>query len=299
LGELTWPDKIALHNYCKVSMWHLVEFLNSALAFWLPGHKADQYFEGNCLIICRLSLTVDVFEHFLCYLHSCDSLFCVQPELWLCADGSIPTQSWFIKQLQAFFTCGMSGQSMCVGGTTVLAKARTAPNLIQATSWWSSDMFMHYVHKNPFLFEALLVGQTSLSQKTHMMLSEYAELSYLLKMCPINSVSPSCYADITLWQQQPSLTQTQAPTLPLHFSILGFSHSTFWNIFPSWEFPWATRGLLISLNFIPCLQLELINLCIKYERSTYVLPNLEFATQFSKIAYYFTYAKPSCFSPCH
>ena len=64
LGELTWPDKLDLCNYQKVSMWHMVEFLADSLSFWLPGHKADQYFEGNCLIICKHS--TPTLTPFLC-----------------------------------------------------------------------------------------------------------------------------------------------------------------------------------------------------------------------------------------
>ena len=51
---------------------------------------------------------------------------------------------------------------MCAGGATALTEASTAPNLIQTAGHWTSDTFMCYIHKNPFLFEALLVGHSSL-----------------------------------------------------------------------------------------------------------------------------------------
>ena len=69
LGELTWPDKIALRDYRKVSMHHTVSFHTDALSFWLPGHKADQFFEGNRLIL-RKSLSPDAYSHFASYLTS-------------------------------------------------------------------------------------------------------------------------------------------------------------------------------------------------------------------------------------
>src|SRR6202451_4648210 len=66
LGELTWPDKVALRNYRKVSMRHTVSFHTDALSFWLPGHKADQFFKGNRLIV-RKSMSPDAYSFFETY----------------------------------------------------------------------------------------------------------------------------------------------------------------------------------------------------------------------------------------
>ena len=51
LGEPTWPDKLDLHDYWKVDMQHSVDLHTSLLSFLFPGHKTDQYFESNHLII--------------------------------------------------------------------------------------------------------------------------------------------------------------------------------------------------------------------------------------------------------
>ena len=161
LGELTWPDKITLRDYRKVSMHHTVSFHTDALSFWLPGHKADQFFEGNRLIL-RKSLSPDTYSHFASYLTSRDHLFRAHPELWLCADGTIPTCSWFINRLCHFFPNSIAGQSMHAAGLTMLAEAGVAPNLIQAAGHWTSETFNHYIRKNPFLFKALLIGHSSL-----------------------------------------------------------------------------------------------------------------------------------------
>lgn len=91
LAELTWPDKLSLQDYRKVTMRHSVEQLPDAISFWLPGHKADQFFEGNRLYI-RKSSTEN--QHlFNSYLDSRDKLFRARPELWLREDGSIPTRA--------------------------------------------------------------------------------------------------------------------------------------------------------------------------------------------------------------
>jgi hypothetical protein len=48
---------------------------------------------------------------------------------------------------------------MRAGGATTLAEAGVSPHLIQAAGRWSSDTFTHYVRKNPFMFQALLMGK--------------------------------------------------------------------------------------------------------------------------------------------
>ena len=47
LGELCWPNKVTLCNYCKVAMQHTVESSDN----YLPAHKGNAFFEGNHLII--------------------------------------------------------------------------------------------------------------------------------------------------------------------------------------------------------------------------------------------------------
>ena len=146
-------------------MRHSVKFMVNAASIWLPGHKADQYFEGNQLIICKGPFP-DTYTCFRNYLSSRNSLFRLHPKLWLRADGTIPTRSWFIKCLHHFFPSAIAGQSMHVGGATALAEAGNALHLIQTAGRWTSDTFNHYMRKNPFLFEALLIGHSSLHSHT-------------------------------------------------------------------------------------------------------------------------------------
>ena len=159
LGELCWPDKMALHNYRKVTMQHTVEMFSNYISLFLPTHKGDAFFEGNRLIIrCTSAKAFDLFTQ---YLTSRNRMFQAHPELWLRSDGTIPTRSWFMSRLHAFFPQSIGGQSMHAGGATALAEAGVAPALIQAAGRWSSDTFNRYIRKNVFLFEALLIGQPS------------------------------------------------------------------------------------------------------------------------------------------
>jgi hypothetical protein len=161
LAELTWPDQLGLRDYRKISMRHSVEYLDNAISFWLPSNKADHFFEGNRLII-HVGPSPSSYSYFRAYLTSRDSRFRARPELWLRADGTIPTRSWFVKRLRLFFSNSIAGQSMRAGGATSLAENGVPPNLIQAAGRWTSETFNRYVRKSPFLFEALLVGRSSL-----------------------------------------------------------------------------------------------------------------------------------------
>ena len=51
---------------------------------------------------------------------------------------------------------------MQVGGATSLAESGVALNLIKVAGRWTLETFNCYVQKNPVLFKALLVGQSSL-----------------------------------------------------------------------------------------------------------------------------------------
>ena len=96
LGELVWPDKKGLQDFRKVTKRDSVELLPKEFSFFLPGHKANKFFEGNKVIVQRNSSGDNPDEPFRKYLQSRDCLFPFHPQLWLRADGSVPTCGWFI-----------------------------------------------------------------------------------------------------------------------------------------------------------------------------------------------------------
>lgn len=108
--------------------------LPEGFAFLLPGHKADKFFEGNKVILQRNSSGNDPNGPFCKYLQSRDQLFPFHPQLWLRADGTVPTRGWFIRRLRQHFPSDVSGHSMRVGGATALAQVGIPPYIIQAIS---------------------------------------------------------------------------------------------------------------------------------------------------------------------
>jgi hypothetical protein len=159
LGELVFPDKHTLRNYRKLSLRLSVCCLSDQFTFFLPPHKGDRTFEGNSIIIQKLTTPSDPHKHFITYLNSRDRLFPLNPELWLTSHGTVPTRHWFMSRLRTFLPASFGGHSMRAGGATSLAKAGANVSTIQAVGRWSSDAFQIYIRKNPVVLHALLFGR--------------------------------------------------------------------------------------------------------------------------------------------
>ena len=160
LGELVSPDSKTLQDFRKVTKCDTVELLPEGFSFFLPGHKANKFFEGNRVLLQRNSGGNDPDRPFCKYLQSCDKLFPFHPQLWLRTDGSVPTRGWFIRHLHQHFPSDVSGHSLRAGGATALAQASIPPHIIQAIGRWASNTFQIYIHHHPVLLAALLFSNT-------------------------------------------------------------------------------------------------------------------------------------------
>jgi hypothetical protein len=145
LSELCFPDDSSLHNWKKVIRHKTVHISTFQYEFLLPGHKADQFFEGNHIIISAERYQQHPLHHFHLYLESRNHLHPVASALWLTEDGLLPTRSFFIKHLRLFFDSSIAGQSIRAGGATALAEHGVPPHIIQACGRWSSDTFLIYI----------------------------------------------------------------------------------------------------------------------------------------------------------
>ncbi len=159
LGEMVFPDDKTLQNWRKISRRRTVLISEDQYRFELPFHKADHFFTGNEVLIAQGRTDVNPVLHFHNYLSSRDSLMPLHSALWLRADGSIPTRSFFVRRLHIFFGSEFGGQSLRAGGATYLAELATPPSLIQARGRWSSDAFLIYIRKNPALLINLITEQ--------------------------------------------------------------------------------------------------------------------------------------------
>ena len=157
LGELSFPNTKKLRNWKKVTKRSSVVISHDQYEFHLPGHKADQFFEGNRIIVKQKQYTnIDPLTCFVEYIYSRDCAFPLSSPLWLTSKGSVPTRDFFISRLRRFFDRDTAGQSMRAGGATSLAEHGVPPSLIQLIGRWSSDAFFIYIRKSPVLLQALL-----------------------------------------------------------------------------------------------------------------------------------------------
>jgi len=163
LGEMTYPDDPKLCDPKKVTKHNSVQVYDTSFQFFLPGNKANRFFEGNKIIVCKNSREFNPHKFFTAYFHVQDKKFPLSSPLWLTSKGAVPTCSFFIKHLWHFFHSDTAGQSLWAGGTTSLAENGVPPSNIQAIGRWASNTFKIYIRKNPVLIQALLFGQTACS----------------------------------------------------------------------------------------------------------------------------------------
>ena len=164
LGEMVFPDDTSLRNWKKVTRRNTVKVTSTYYEFFLPGHKADRFFEGNRIIVPSQRFGLSPLKFFTEYLASRDTLHPVASPLWLTASGSIPTRSFFISRLRLFFSKDVAGQSMRAGGATALAEHGFSPYIIQASGRWASEAFLIYIRKNPTLLQGFLHNPSSSGQ---------------------------------------------------------------------------------------------------------------------------------------
>ena len=112
LGEMTYPDDPELRDPRKVTKRVSVHITESSYKFFLPGHKADRFFEGNTIIVRKNQHKFDPHTYFVAYLRARDNNFPFSSPLWLTSKGTIPTRSFFIRRLHKFFDTDTAGQSL-------------------------------------------------------------------------------------------------------------------------------------------------------------------------------------------
>ncbi|KAF8229133.1 hypothetical protein L208DRAFT_1483117 [Tricholoma matsutake] len=131
LGELTWPDDNNLRDPQKLSKRNSVIINEHFFQFFLPGHKADKFFDGNIIMLQPNPFPCNPMALFSTYLQSCDCLCPWSSLLWLKENGKVPTRSFFMRHLRLFFKKDIGRQSMRAGGAMSLAENGVAPHIIQ------------------------------------------------------------------------------------------------------------------------------------------------------------------------
>ena len=97
LGELTTPDDHSIFDHRKITSRTSVSLSNEDYRFFLPGHKADKFFEGNTVVIKHFNTSINPLLHFKKYLSSRDRLFPLSSDLCYAPTAlGRPTHSSFV-----------------------------------------------------------------------------------------------------------------------------------------------------------------------------------------------------------
>ncbi|EIW73793.1 hypothetical protein CONPUDRAFT_30174, partial [Coniophora puteana RWD-64-598 SS2] len=121
-GELVMPDRKELRDHNKLSLRRSVVLTPSTLSFTLPRHKADTSFEGDQILVKSVAPGPCPVVSFMHYIDWRDTMFRFRPHLWLRADGTPPTRSWFMSYIRRLFSSNIAGHSLRAGGATALAE---------------------------------------------------------------------------------------------------------------------------------------------------------------------------------
>ncbi len=112
LGEMVFPDDNNIRDWRKISRRRTVFISSEHYSFQLPFHKADRFFAGNEILVTKELAGINPVLHFHNYISSRDTLMPLHSPLWLKADGTIPTRSFFMRRFRLFFGTEFGGQSM-------------------------------------------------------------------------------------------------------------------------------------------------------------------------------------------
>lgn len=162
LGELTDSDDPARRDDRKTIRRASVVLDAVSYGYLLPGHKADRFFDGSRILVLDINAPPGLAPtpFFSAYPASRDARFPLLSPLWLTADGSPPSRTWFLLRLRRSLPdANYAGQSLRAGGATYFASLGWPDDRIQALGRWGSDAFKVYIRKNPVVLQALIHGR--------------------------------------------------------------------------------------------------------------------------------------------
>ena len=148
LGELVWNNDRDQWDWRKVIKRASLSFPNNRMQYHLPYHKGDPFYHGTDVLFTHhdsanpIALMRDYITHR-------DHLHGACPALFICANGSVPTRSWFDRKFFLLLDRDFGGHSPRVGAATYYASLGLSESVIQALGRWSSQAWKIYIRDNP------------------------------------------------------------------------------------------------------------------------------------------------------
>ncbi|KAF5376460.1 hypothetical protein D9615_008600 [Tricholomella constricta] len=147
-GELVQKNGSALFDWRKVIKRTSLVFRDGRAQYHLPYHKSDPFYRGTDIVFTSQDV-LDPVALLQEYVGRRDRLHGSRPALFLCANGSHPTRSWFESRFFRVLSKDFGGHSMRAGGATFYAGLGLSEDVIMALGRWSSSAWKVYVRENP------------------------------------------------------------------------------------------------------------------------------------------------------
>ncbi|KAK4696362.1 hypothetical protein P7C70_g8392, partial [Phenoliferia sp. Uapishka_3] len=158
-AEATMPDKVAHRNPRKWVRRGTVELDGSSFSARLPYHKADPTYKGSLLYFHASQSGKRALDLVKRWLHARDKMFGSKGFLFLRENGTVPTRSWVVRKLKAFFGEDFGGHSPRPGGVTYYILCGWAEATVQRQGRWKSAAWKEYIRINPELQKALIASE--------------------------------------------------------------------------------------------------------------------------------------------
>ncbi|KIJ92811.1 hypothetical protein K443DRAFT_135182 [Laccaria amethystina LaAM-08-1] len=148
LGELVWKNDKDQWDWRKVAKRASLSFPYNHMQYRLPYHKGDPFYHGTDVLFTHhnsanpITLMHDYITHH-------DRLHGARPALFIRANRSVPTRSWFDQKFFTLLDRDFGGHSPHVGAATYYASLGISASVIQALGCWSSQAWKIYICNNP------------------------------------------------------------------------------------------------------------------------------------------------------
>ena len=147
-GELIQKNDKSLFDWKKIIKRSSLIFEHGRALYHLPYHKGDPFYRGTDILFTPQTIA-DPVTLLTEYTTSRDIRHGAATSLFLRADGSQPTRSWFDSKLFSFLDRSFGGHSASAGGATFYANLGLTEDVIQAIGRWSSAAWKIYIRDNP------------------------------------------------------------------------------------------------------------------------------------------------------
>ena len=152
VGELLAPNDKALWDWRKLVRRCSFHADNDHTSYHLPYHKTDPFYRGTDIRFLRTTASdgIDPVSILRDFVARRDQRHGARTPLFLRADGSRPTRSWFERKLfHVLPRADYGGHSARAGGATHFASLGLSEDVIRALGRWSSKSWSVYIRDHP------------------------------------------------------------------------------------------------------------------------------------------------------